>query len=369
MTSIKHNNDETIFPLLEFIPSIDYSNFGIDKLREICRNRGIKNLCEKKEDIASFLQSVSCPVYKNKAKNAKRVASLFCGCGGLDYGFVTNPLYKVIYANDNDMEACRTYEHNYGIKTNCSDICTVTKIPDCDIVIGEFQCSHLNETYKPSAVLAKIIDLLAKKSPQPHYIIFVTHRFILSSGGYENATMRKSKTGRHFSGILKKFTDIGYKMSFDIVKFERYDIPQHRERVIIFGVHNGVEFSPCLDKPNKNRFVLSDAIGDLPLEYDYTKQHIGMFGGRSRHKHCDLNLCWNETPKCLFFTDGATIDEAVYLHPCDKRKLTIRECARIQTFPDDFKFCGSMKSMYRQVCCAFPCAFSIRLSKMFETAP
>ena len=69
-----------------------------------------------------------------------RVASLFAGCGGLDYGFHKSERFKHVFVNDFDEDACSTYEKNFKITPTCGDIKKITSIPDCDLLLGGFPC-------------------------------------------------------------------------------------------------------------------------------------------------------------------------------------------------------------------------------------
>jgi len=68
-----------------------------------------------------------------------KVASMFAGCGGLDFAFhKQTERYKVVHVSDFDKDSCTTYEKYYNMKSNCEDITTVKTIPDCDILTGGF---------------------------------------------------------------------------------------------------------------------------------------------------------------------------------------------------------------------------------------
>jgi DNA (cytosine-5)-methyltransferase 1 len=116
--------------------------------------------------------------------------------------------------------------------------------------------------------------------------------------------------------------------------------------------------------------TLKDAIGDLPLEHDPSIQHVGTL-----HKCAvtgylgNRELAWDEPSPTITGRGGGTGGPVIHNHPSLKRRLTVRECARIQTFPDTFTFVGSTSSMYRQLGNAVPCEFAVHLAKIFESAP
>ena len=95
-----------------------------------------------------------------------RVASLFAGCGGLDYGFLQNPRYEHVFVNDFDKDACNSYERNFKIKPMCGDIKQIETIPDCDIIIGGFPCQgfsmanpYRNENDKRNELYLEVLRL------------------------------------------------------------------------------------------------------------------------------------------------------------------------------------------------------------------
>ena len=159
----------------------------------------------------------------------------------------------------------------------------------------------------------------------------------------------------------------GYKVEFKLFELKKFNIPQKRERVIFVGIRNDIDFTVNWPLENDNKLTLQDAIGDLPIEYNNEIQHIG-----TKHK-CNINgflgnreLKWNEPSPTITGRGGGNGGPVIHNHPSLKRRLTVRECARIQTFPDTFIFKGSVSSMYKQIGNAVPCNFSVYLSKLFD---
>jgi len=103
---------------------MDYSNKTREELISICKEKSIKGYSgKKKEDIMKLLPTMENVVYPGTI----RVASLFAGCGGLDYGFHNNSKYSHVFVNDFDKEACATYEKNFKMKPTCGDIKQIYK--------------------------------------------------------------------------------------------------------------------------------------------------------------------------------------------------------------------------------------------------
>ena len=308
----------------------------------------------------------------NNSENIIKIVSLFAGCGGLDFGFHNNPKYKHVLVNDIDKDACDTYEHNFGIKPNCSDVKKLIDIPDFDLLIGGFPCQgfsmanpYRTETDERNKLYLEILRILNQNKPS--YFILENVKGILNMGGYDSELDKKNKTGRIVKNIVEELKICGYKVQYKLFEFKKFNIPQKRERVIFIGVRNDIDFEIKWPIESNIELTLKDAIGDLPIDYINEIQHIG-----TKHK-CNVNgflgnreLKWDEPSPTITGRGGGSGGPVIHNHPSLKRRLTVRECARIQTFPDNFIFKGSVSSMYKQIGNAVPCNFSVYLSKMFN---
>jgi DNA (cytosine-5)-methyltransferase 1 len=300
----------------------------------------------------------------------KRVVSLFAGCGGLDSGFLNNDAYTHVLVNEINVDACKTYEANFGIKPICCDVAKLKDIPDCDLIIGGFPCqgfstANLNrkETDNRNFLYLEILRILGLKKPS--YFLLENVKGLLSMGGYESKEDKKAKIGKVMKTILADLRACGYNVTFKVFDIKLYDVPQTRQRVIIVGVRTDIAFIPKWPEPVNTTQIqtLKDAIGDLPIEYDEEIQHIG-----TKHKCIVKGFPGNTLLK--WDAPSPTITaSSIHNHPSLQRRLTVRENARIQTFSDTFKFSGSMTSMYKQIANAVPCKFSEHLSKIFQDAP
>jgi len=305
----------------------------------------------------------------------KRIASLFAGCGGLDYGFYNNPAYTHVFVNDFDKDACATYEKNFGVKAVCGDIKQIADIPECDLLIGGFPCQgfsmanpYRSEADTRNELYLEILRLLKLKKPS--YFLLENVKGLLSMGGYESKEDKKNHMGKVVKAILSDLEECGYRVKLKLFDIKNYDVPQKRQRVIIAGVRNDIDFEVKWPEPSNNPLTLHDAIGDLPLEYNPEIQHVG-----TKHK-CNVTgylgnreLKWEDPAPTITGRGGGSGGPVIHNHPSLKRRLTVRECARIQTFPDSFVFSGSISSMYKQLGNAVPCKFSEHLSTIFATAP
>jgi len=314
-------------------------------------------------------QEVTSP---NNKLDTLKIVSLFAGCGGLDFGFHNNPKYEHVLVNDFDKDACDTYENNFGIKPLCCDVKKLIDIPDFDLLIGGFPCQgfsmanpYRTETDERNKLYLEILRILNQKKPS--YFILENVKGILNMGGYDTEVDKKNKTGRILKNIVEDLKMCGYKVEFKLFELKKYDVPQKRERVIFVGVRNDINFKINWPVESDNKLTLKDAIGDLSIDYDNETQHIG-----TKHK-CNVNgflgnreLKWDEPSPTITGRGGGSGGPVIHNHPSLKRRLTVRECARIQTFPDNFMFKGSVSSMYKQIGNAVPCKFSVYLSKLFQ---
>ena len=303
-----------------------------------------------------------------------KVASMFAGCGGLDFAFHKQlDKYNIVYVNDFDKDACNTYEKYYNFKPTCEDITKLENIPDCDILTGGFPCQgfsvanlYRKETDNRNKLYLELVRLLKLKNPK--FFIFENVKGILSLGGYENNEDKKNNKGKIFKMIISDLEKCGYIVYTKLFKLKWYDIPQNRERVIFIGIRNDIsekiQFKWPVEKQEITK-TLKDAIGDLPIEYNEELQHIG-----TKHKvkingyMGNRKLNWDEISPTITGRGGGNGGPVINIHPSGKRRMTVREYARIQTFPDDFNFQGSISSKYRQIGNAVPPKFSFILSNL-----
>ncbi len=298
-----------------------------------------------------------------------KVISLFSGCGGLDLGF-KQAGFNIVWANDFDREAVESYKANIGnhiIHDSIYNIDT-NDIPDGDILIGGFPClgftvakgksRELNCDY--NQLFSEYTRVLTAK--QPKYFIV------------ENVTGIKS--GKEFNDffhevILESFisSGIGYRVKYETILSSDLGVPQNRKRVIIIGTRNDIKEEPNFpSKIVEEKLTLKDAIFDLPREYDLTiANHIG-----NKHK-VKINgyvgnrqLDWDKPSPTITGRGSRSGGAVIHPHPDRHRRLSVRECARIQSFPDDFIFKGSNGACYAQIGNAVPPIMSFFIANQFR---
>ena len=302
-----------------------------------------------------------------------KVVSLFSGAGGLDLGFRMAG-HEILWANDLYEDAVRTYEHNIGNHIVLADISTVSEkdIPDCDIVIGGFPCQgfsvantkrHIgderNELYK------QLIRVIMAKKP----------KFFLA----ENVKgLTNLGHGEVFKMILSDFTEMGYNVKFKVLNAADYGVPQTRQRVIIVGVRNDINWEfqypvPTHDKNGakgmKKWVSVSEALSQLPdpdlpndiPNHTYSKYKLTI-NGYIGHRLLDP-----EKPAPTVTARGDSKGGVVILpHPNGKRRMSCRELATVQSFPIDYEFIGNNSSVYRQIGNAVPPLLGYSVAKQFN---
>lgn len=309
-----------------------------------------------------------------------KIVSLFAGCGGLDLGF-EKAGFSVEWANEYDKSILDTYRLNHPHTTlNTSDIRTLSAsdVPDCDGIIGGPPCQAWSEGGKGLGIedprgqlFLEYIRIVRGKKPK--FFVIENVQGILDD-----------KHKASLDSFLKDLRSAGYNINYKLLNAADYRIPQDRFRVFFIGIRK--------DLPNKFVFpdavcsshvTLRQAIGDIvekPRFY-FDEQVIGNHPSRMNHdvyigdydaKYMSRNRVrgWDEVsftmqaqarnapqhpqaPKMTFISQSKRVFAQGYEHLY--RRLSVRECARIQTFPDNFHFLYSdIKDGYKMVGNAVP---------------
>ncbi len=212
-----------------------------------------------------------------------------------------------------------------------------------------------------------------------HYAIFLS-KLQPKTFLFENVRgLLTHDKGRTYQTMLNVFTDCGYRVDKKILNAWDYGNAQKRERLITVGVRNDLALKINFPKPHDYKPVLRDVLRDVPKSIgasysDYKRRLFELVppGGYWRDIPEDLakpymKSCWDmeggrtgilrrmslDEPSLAVLT-SPTQKQTERCHPLEARPFTVRENARIQSFPDDWQFCGSMYSQYRQVGNAVP---------------
>ena len=350
-----------------------------------------------------------------------KVADIFCGAGGLSYGFANNRNFELVFANDIDNDAINSYQQNHKtISVFNSDIANLQEqslknFSQIDILLGGPPCQSYSTLGKRQMdsranLFKEYLRILKIISPQ--MFIFENVRGLVSM-----------QNGSLFPYICSEFKKLGYFINYKIINSAEFGVPQIRERIIVVGTKQNKSFcfpngkygeSNLLDK--KNKFItIKDAIDDLPViqsgengnfkgyrfspnnefltfvrktnnltEHSSPKNNPNLIkimqtlkDGESKddlpldirpksgYKNTYAKMWWDR-PAPTITRNFATPSSSRCIHPRDSRALSIREGARLQSFPDDYIFCGSEQSKRLQIGNAVPPLLSIALSQAVE---
>ena len=291
-----------------------------------------------------------------------KIVSFFAGAGGLDLGF-ENAGFDIVWANEYDREIWATYEHNHPNTTldkrSIVDIKS-DEVPDCDGIIGGPPCQSWSEAGalrgikdKRGQLFYDFIRILEAKKP----------KFFLA----ENVSgMLLERHKPALENIKKMFKEAGYNLSFKLVNASDYEVPQDRKRVFFIGIREDLKIDFSFPEIVRDKQTLKDSIFDLKDSVKPAKEgnkantdltitnHEYMTGGfSSMFMSRNRVRSWDEqsftiqaggrhaplhpqAPKMKFIEQNVRqfVKGKEHLY----RRLSVRECARIQTFPDDFEF-------------------------------
>lgn len=298
-----------------------------------------------------------------------KVVSFFSGCGGLDLGF-EQAGFEVVWANDNDPAVSETYQLNhpntYLCKKDMREL-TMEEIPECDGFIGGPPCQSWSEGEKQlgldderGKMFLTYIDFIQSK--QPKFFVIENVKGILGDKHFQT-----------FMKMLDQLKNAGYVVHYQLMNAMDYHVPQERYRVFVVGIRRNIDVNYQFPQPDNSCFIaLRQAIGDITEEprkytservdtrYDKWLNHdvyMGPFDERfmarnrvrgwnevsytmqAKARNCPLHP---QAPKMVYVSRDKQIFRPGYEHLY--RRFSVRECARIQTFPDGFRF------IYHDVC-------------------
>ena len=321
------------------------------------------------------------------------VVDLFSGVGGLSYGFSKMPEFNILAANEieKDISIAYTLNHPNVAMLNC-DINQLTeekfqeilKGKRVDLIVGGPPCQSYST--------------LGKRQMDERANLFMQYKRILTilnpkAFVFENVSgILSMDKGRLFERIKSEFESLGYQLKYKLLDAVDYGVPQHRERVILVGFKGENKFEypqPTHGEGLKSYITLEEAIGDLPAiksgqtnnsfdssvsndflnfvrntnetmtEHSAPKngEHLikimeALKDGQSKddlpedirpksgYGNTYAKLWWKK-PSTTITRNFACPSSSRCIHPRDSRAMSIREGARLQSFPDDYKFYGS----------------------------
>ena len=327
------------------------------------------------------------------AKNSEttsgpRLIDLFSGCGGLSEGF-RQAGFRPVYAVELLEAPSESYRTNFGcpvfngrIEDFVNEVRTgAIMLPQVQVIVGGPPCQGFSPLGKMSAGESKR-EMHAKMNSLWNY--FAEMLKLLKPMAFVTENVPEFLRSEEFESFLGSVQKLGYKTTYGILAADLFGVPQKRRRAFTIG---SLALEPVLPVPGKKRATVRDAIGHLPLVPTEQNWHIGRTptpisierykvipeGGnrfdlmasrpditpacwlRKKTGTTDVfgRLEWDK-PSGTIRTEFFKPEKGRYLHPSEDRPITHREAACLQTFPEDFVFCGSKIEVARQIGEAVP---------------
>lgn len=317
---------------------------------------------------------------------------LFAGGGGLALGLEQAGFEGLAFVEENKA-ACNTLRRNRPkwnvIEDDVHKVDFSAYEGKIDLVSGGAPCQAFSYAGKKlgfgdtrGTLFAEFARCL--EEVRPKIFLFENVRGLLSHDG-----------GRTFGTIKHTFEELGYEVHYQVLNACYYGVAQKRERLIVIGVRRDLEESFDFQYPIKDDHVtvLRDALGDVPespyqpysekkkkvmelvppggcwvnLPDDVARDYMGKSyhsgGGR---RGMARRISWDEP--CLTLTTSPSQKQTERCHPDETRPFTVREYARIQSFPDEWSFEGTLSEQYRQIGNAVPVELARRIGESIKDA-
>jgi len=313
-----------------------------------------------------------------------RVLSLFSGAGGLDLGFhggfeflgtrYEEHKFEIVAAYDNDEKAVDTYNRNIKPVCELKDVTTLRReeLPNnIHVVIGGFPCQDFSVAGKRQGITVhrgKLYQALVKIVEWTNPVVFVA----------ENVKgLLSANKGLAIRVITEDFSKagVGYKIHMSVLNAANFGVPQIRERVFIVGVRNDIPTSfsfpsPTHDRPERAKWLglkpwitAKEALADLEEPEELLKLPNHEYSKAKKNKGQGNAPISPDKPAPTIRAEHHGNIEFHYSLP---RRLSVREAARLQSFPDWFVFCGSMSHSYKLVGNAVPPVLAWHLARSVE---
>jgi len=308
---------------------------------------------------------------------SRRFIEVCAGCGGLSLGLMEAG-WEPILLNEIDKTCCETLRENHPevevIQKSMTDLNVEEYRGRVDLLTGGVPCQSFSqaglrrglEDERGGLIMefARLVD-----ECEPKIFMIENVKGLITHQGGETIRLVKEHLSR----------DGNYKVHHKLLKAVEYGVPQKRERVFIIGIHRSMEREWKYPEPTNERKVLRDVLVDVPESpgYSYPERK------REIMEMVPEGGCWVDLPEeiqeeymgaslhsgggkrgiarrlsmdepCLTLTTSPCQKQTERCHPTETRPLTIREYARIQTFPDSFVFKGTVAKQYKQIGNAVP---------------
>lgn len=293
-----------------------------------------------------------------------QAVSFFAGCGGLDLGFTGDFIshgetyqktpFNIIRAYDNDKKCVETYKLNVGDHIEQLDLATgdVSLMPGADILIGGFPCQAFSSCGPQEGLNSErgqlyraFIRYMEEHRPKVVVAENVPH-------------LKYMQEGKVIETIINDLEVVGPGYSFKVwdLKAVDYGVPQNRKRLFLIGVRRdlpGFPEPPSATHADKYRSI-DWAIEDLEDVIDETVPNQSQYFRAKKAKKGNGQGDEVNVKGQPSYTIRANAKSRVQFHYSLPRRLTVRECARLQTFPDEFKFPHSATANVWQIGNAVP---------------
>lgn len=303
---------------------------------------------------------------------AHTVASLFCGAGGLDIGFDMAG-YRTVWANDFNRDACDTHRAWSGAEVVCGNVANIDSdaIPDIDVMLGGFPCQsfslggarRLDDSR--ATLYQQYVRILTDKMPKA--FVGENVKGLLTMGG-----------GEIMPAIIRAFAECGYDVHYQLLNARDYGVPESRERVIIVGLRHGLGIDGFdFPEPSSHTVTLGDAIGDFPTA---SAEDVCQSSYSPRYMTRNRKRGWDEVSftipamarQCPLWPGSPDMVKVAPEHwefgsGGETRRVSWREAAAIQTFPEGMEFAGNLTSKYRQIGNAVPCLLGKAVAERLDS--
>ncbi len=313
-------------------------------------------------------------ILKSGVKTKYSIIELFAGAGGTALGMDHAGLNHV-FLNDFDKNSIATLKRNRPEwNSTLGDVREISfKGMHADIVQGGFPCQAFSYAGKGLGfgdIRGTMFFEFARciQETQPKIAIGENVRGLL-----------KHDEGKTLATMIKILEDLGYKVAYKVLRSQYLDVPQKRERLVIIAIRKDLYIPFIFPKEKNYTISLREALEKCPtslgqrypekkkkimelippggywkdLPVDLRKEYMGasfyLGGGKTGMAR---RLSWDEPS--LTLTCAPAQKQTERCHPEETRPLTVREYARLQTFPDDWEFIGSISSQYKQIGNAVP---------------
>ena len=321
-----------------------------------------------------------------------RVISLFSGAGGLDLGF-EKAGFKTVFANEYDKTIWATYRANFPkvrLDTRSIVDIPVSEVPEADGLIGGPPCQSWSEAGAHRGIEDQRGQLFFEYE---RILKYVKPKFFLA----ENVSgILSSRHASAFAAIIERFRRLGYDVNYRMLRASDFGVPQDRDRVIIVGLRSDLGCEFAFPDPVGAAPTMRDVIHGMPKprpnpshskrvdhrtidNHEYlVSSFSSMYMSRNRVRAWDqqsftIQAGARHAPIHPSAPKMEKVDDDEFRfalgHEWKYRRLSVRECARIQTFPDTHQFCYErIVDGYKMIGNAVPVEFGFHLAKAVKKA-